>query len=370
MINGVAEDRPLSLYIHIPFCSRKCDYCAFYSIADSSRIEDYYDILIKELESVVEDWKKPFLSVYIGGGNPGIIGYEKIIRLLKLAFRYGKPEEVTVEFNPENIDSSIQILKGYVTRISVGIQSLNQNTLDILGRNADRNSAIRALSILSSSGFDYNADIITAVPGESIDDALNDIKQISSFSPSHISYYCLTFEEDTPLIKRLYPLSEEMQSEFLKRGWQLLADLGYEHYEVSAFSKKNKRSIHNQVYWNLDQYIGLGATAESSFGYNPVVSARNKETVEDFIEKPELDCYYLSKIEEEEEYIMLRLRVREGLDKKAYRNRFGYDFDARYNDQISLINPCWINNDEDHFAITEEGFLFLDRIILTLVMAI
>ena len=370
MINGAAEDRPLSLYIHIPFCFRKCDYCAFYSIADRSRAEEYYEVLIKELECVVEDWKKPFLSVYIGGGNPGIIGYEKIIRLLELARRYGMPKEATVEFNPENIDSSIEMLKGYATRISVGIQSLNQNTLDILGRNADRNAALNALSILSSSGFDYNADIITAVPGESIEDAFSDIKQIASFNPTHISYYCLTFEEDTPLIKRLCPLSEETQSEFLKRGWQLLEELGYEHYEVSAFSKKNKRSIHNQVYWNLDQYIGLGATAESSFGYNPVISARNKETVDAFIEKPELDCDYLSKVEEEEEYLMLRLRVKEGIDKRAYHERFGYDFDKRFGDQISQLNPLWLDNDNDHLALTENGLLFLDSIILTLVMAI
>lgn len=370
MISEIAEDRPLSLYLHIPFCYKKCDYCAFYSIEDNSVIDAYFSLLLKEIDSVVDDWKKPFLSIYIGGGNPGLIGYERILKLIKAAEKFGKAEEVTVELNPENVDTSIAMLNGYATRISVGIQSLKDKTLKTLGRNASREASLKALRILSSSDFDFNADIITSVPGESVEDSLEDIRMIAQYNPSHISYYCLAFEEDTPLIRRLSPLGDEVESEFLKKGWELLGELGYEHYEVSAFAKPGKRSIHNQVYWNLGQYIGLGATAESSFGFKKIISARNQETVEDFLKKPELDCTPITAFEQEEEYIMLRLRVKEGIVKKSYKSRFGYDFDSRFRTQIEGLNPSWIINDSSHFSLTEDGLLVLDHIIITLVMAI
>ncbi len=299
-----------------------------------------------------------------------MLGYDRICRLLETAEEFGRPAEVTVEINPENIDSSVSDLSGYATRISVGIQSLNANTLSLLGRNAERDASLKALSILSSSGFDFNADIITAVPGESINEALDDIRAVSQFGPGHISYYCLSFEENAPITRRLAPLEDSEESLFLRKGWALLEKLGYEHYEISAFAKPGKRSIHNQVYWDLGQYIGIGATAESSFGYERLISARDNESAEDFIINPGLVCSPLSDEEYEEEYIMLRLRVREGIVKKTYKNRFGYDFDERFKSCIQKLDNEWIVNDSEHFALTEEGFLFLDYIILALVMAI
>lgn len=370
MIPSLDYSKPLSLYIHIPFCYKKCDYCAFYSIEDRRDLDSYYNLLLKEVKEVAKEWNKPFYSIYVGGGNPSILGYDKLATILDAAMEYGKAEEVTVELNPENVDENIEKLKGRATRISLGIQSLNETTLKTLGRNASLKSSIKALEILSLSSFDFNADIITAVPGESLFDTLNDIKRVASYNPSHISFYCLTFEEGTPLLNRLYPISEDEEVRYLKEGWKLLKELGYEHYEISAFAKEGKRSIHNELYWNLGQYIGLGATAESSLGYKDVVSARAADDVLSFLKSSELYCTPLKREEAEEEYLMLKLRVKDGIDKKEYKNRFESDFDELYKDRIATLDRKWYIEDDEHFALSEDGMLVLDHIILTLALAI
>ena len=370
MIPALDYSRPLSLYIHIPFCYKKCDYCAFYSIEDRRDLDSYFNLLLKEVREVARVWNRPFYSIYIGGGNPGILGYERLALLLDATMEYGRAEEVTVELNPENVNEEISKLKGKATRISLGIQSLNEKTLKTLGRNASLKASINALEILSESSFDFNADIITAVPGESIEDTLEDIRRVAAYNPSHISFYCLTFEEGTPLLNRLHPVAEDEEVRFLKEGWNLLKELGYEHYEISAFSKEGKRSIHNELYWNLGQYIGLGATAESSLGYKEVVSARAAEDVLGFLNSSELYCTPLKREESEEEYLMLKLRVSDGIDKKEYMNRFGHSFGELYKDRIAMLDSAWFIDDEKHFALTEDGMLVLDHIILTLALAI
>ncbi len=370
MIPALDYSRPLSLYIHIPFCYKKCDYCAFYSIEDRKDLDSYFNLLLREVKEVAGEWNKPFYSIYIGGGNPGLLGYDRLSQLLDSAMEYGKAGEVTVELNPENVNDEIYKLEGRATRISLGIQSLNEKTLKTLGRNASLKASLNALELLSKSPFDFNADIITAVPGECVEDTLEDIKKVAAYNPAHISFYCLTFEEDTPLLKRLHPIAEDEEVTFLKEGWRLLKELGYEHYEISAFARKGKRSIHNELYWNLGQYIGLGATAESSLGYKNVVSARAAEDVLGFLKSYELYCTPLKKEEAEEEYLMLKLRVKSGIDKKEYLNRFGHGFDELYEANIATLNNAWYINDNEHFALTEDGMLVLDHIILTLALAI
>ena len=370
MIEGIDYSRPLALYIHIPFCFKKCDYCAFYSIEDRSYIDSYFNMLLKAVKEVSAEWGKKFYSIYIGGGNPGMIGIDRIAELLDAAEIHGVPDEVTVELNPENVSDEIGKLYGKATRISIGIQSLNEKTLKTLGRNASLEKSKKALEILSASPFDFNADIITAVPGESVADTLSDISEIASYNPDHISFYCLSFEEGTPLLERLHPIKEEEEVSFLTNGWSLLKSLGYEHYEISAFCKRGKLSIHNELYWNLGQYIGLGASAESSFGYKRVISARCSEDVLSYINSADINCYPLTNEEAEEEYLMLKLRVKDGIDKNEYKTRFDFDFDNQYSDAISTLDSTWYVNSADRFALTEAGMLVLDHIILRLALAL
>ena len=373
-MEGLDHSRPLSLYIHIPFCLKKCDYCAFYSLEakslDDDTIEKYVSLLLKEIKAVNDIWKKPYYTVFVGGGNPGVIGYSNLKKILISAAEYGVAEEVTIEINPENVSNDILSLKPYLNRVSVGIQSMNPKSLKCLGRNTSRDINLRALDILSSSNLNFNVDLMTCIPGTTIEDTLLDIDEIVKYNPNHISFYSLTFEEGTPLVDRCTPIEEEKEIEHLQKGWERLKSYGYDHYEISNFSKDGMASKHNRVYWQLGQYIGIGPTAESSIGYECVVSMRNKENLFDYLNDPAFDCIKLSKDETEEEFLLTSLRIKDGIDKKEYTNRFGYDFNARYSSGISMLEDNDYVDDTEAFKLTEEGMMRLDSIILRLALSV
>ncbi len=368
------KSRPLSLYIHVPFCKRKCDYCAFYSVptceVDKKDIERYVSLILSEINAIASEWGRPFKTIFVGGGNPGMLGYTNLGKILSAASQNGLSEECTIEINPENLTEEIESLKPYLTRISVGIQSMDEKALAILGRNGSVEENERALSLLSSASFDFNADIMTAIPGISVETTLSDIRKTAKYNPGHISLYCLTFEENTPLIERAKPIGDEMEAEVLKSAWAELSDLGYSHYEVSNFAKEGKECIHNLVYWNLGQYIGIGPGAESSIGYRNVVSMRENETLYEYLKCPEFTCMNLSEEEAEEEFLLTTLRTRRGIVKEEYRERFMKNFDDIYGEKIAKLDCKAYINTQKSFSLTEEGFMILDRIILEMVMAL
>ncbi len=371
MIESYRSDRPLSLYIHVPFCRSRCDYCAFYStLFNEENRNRYYNNIKKELETLVEDMKRPFYTIYFGGGNPILLGSERILELLSIAERYGRPQETTVEINPEDVSQELDSLFPHVTRISTGIQTMSERTLTFLNRRAGVRDNIKAMEYLSSSPFVWNADLITAVPTTTVSDTLFDIDSVAKYNPQHISFYCLTFEEGTPLISKAVPLGDEKETEFLTGGWDRLREKGYSHYEISAFALPGFECLHNRAYWTLGQYIGLGPAAESFLGYTTGTTMRNRETIEDFISSPEFDCENLTKEETEESYLLTALRTEDGIDKKYYSERFGLSFDSLYGERIAGLDRGWYSSTEDRFSLTENGMLMLNTIILTLSMAL
>ena len=260
--------------------------------------------------------------------------------------------------------------KGLLDRVSVGIQSLDEKVLETLGRHQSVETNLKALELLKTLPFRWNADIITAVPGESVGTTLDDITTIASYKPGHISFYCLTFEENTPLIKREKPMGEESEIEFLTEGWKLLKELGYNHYEVSNFAAEGEECIHNKVYWGLGQYIGIGPTAESALGRREMVVMRNTESLEEYLSSHAFDVSPLTKDETEESYLLTSLRTREGIDKKEYCDRFLKDFDSTYGERIKALDKDTYIDTDNCFSITEKGMLVLDSIILSLAMSI
>ena len=374
MMKGLDLSRDISLYIHIPFCQTKCSYCAFYSTVDHTLKDKFLQTLKKQIEVLNTEVKKPYKTVFIGGGNPGIIGYEELLSIAKCICEYGMPEEFSIEINPEHVNENIKILFPYVNRVSVGIQSFDDKALKTIGRNATREDNINALSILSNLKEKYsiniNGDLITCIPGHTNKGTIDDINMLSSFNVDHISLYSLTFEEGTKLTKTVKPLSEEEEREILIEAWDKLEELGYEQYEVSNFAKPGKRCIHNQVYWHLGQYIGLGPSAESSVGYKNVISLREKDSVEEYIKDPSFDAYCLNSEELEEEYLLTHLRVKEGIDKEEYYNRFSHSFDNVYSSFIKNLDQRLYINTERCFKLTRAGFLVENQVILTLAMAI
>ena len=361
-MEGLDKSRDLSLYIHVPFCARKCDYCAFYSIpvsGDDERIEKYMSFILAELDALSREWGRAYKTIFIGGGNPGMLGYERLGRILREACRNGFAEECTIEINPENVSDDIISLSPYLTRVSVGIQSMDSAVLKMLGRNADIASNEKALSILSASPFDFNADIMTAVPGFAPEATLRDIEKIASYSPDHISLYCLAFEEGTPLAARAVPIGDEGERNALLASWSFLADLGYRHYEVSNFARDGKECMHNKVYWDLGQYIGFGPGAESSIGYGMALSMREPESLDGYLSKPELTCYPLSAEETEEEVLLTSLRTVYGIDKKEYSIRFGKDFDTSSPSLFSAVSILIVPSPSQGLSCPVSGSLAL-----------
>lgn len=362
--------RPVSLYIHFPFCTRKCSYCAFYSLSKpfwTISPDQYGELILARLDELSQI---QFSTIYLGGGNPGLLSDGMLISIIEKA-RSKCTEEITVEMNPEQISKErLERLNGHITRLSVGIQSLNQKNLDVLGRNSNRSENITALKLLKESGINFNADLMCAIPGQTISEVICDIRELSSYEPDHISYYCLTFEEGTPLYSMQDKRDEDLEVEALISGWKELSALGYEHYEVSNFARKNKYSKHNLNYWNLGQYIGLGPASESSLGYSRIVSYHEKEDLKGYLENKRGEVEELTRIEGMLEYLMVSLRTKWGISKKELLERFCIDFDSTFASSLKELDErCYVNTD-NNFSLTEQGWMILDSIILTLSMAL
>lgn len=378
MLDGLDRSRDISLYIHIPFCTTKCGYCAFYSLPEAGcRKEDYdsfYRTISRQLEALVEELKQPFHTIFIGGGNPAMLGFERLASLLKLACRYGLSQECTTEINPEHVSPELEELLPYLTRVSVGLQSFSTPALKTLGRNATREANLKAMEELCSlrekHGLRINGDLITCIPSHPLSASLEDVDILSAFKPDHISLYSLTFEEGTALTASSTPLGEDREADILTAMWKKLEEKGYEQYEISNFARGGAYCRHNLVYWRLGQYIGLGPSAESSVGYSELVSSREKDTLDEYLMDPSFDSVRLTKAEAEEELLLSSLRTRWGIDKKEFRMRFAEDFDEKFSPFIESLEPELYINTPDSFSLTQKGFLLSDRVILSLAMAI
>lgn len=356
----------LSLYLHIPFCRSKCHYCGFYSRRCPSRdtLERYIQVLCAQIEAVNRLWERPFSTVYIGGGNPGLIDGDALYRLSRLCCTNGRPVEFSMECNPEDTDSHIEPSLEFINRLSVGVQSLNPAALEFLGRNATLKDTIRgmdrATDLRERYGTALNFDLITCVPGfENASD--DDIRSVcADYTPEHLSLYSLTLEEGTVLGSRLkagllQPLSDDEQADILLRQWRLLGEMGYAHYEVSNFAREGSMCEHNLRYWQVVPWIGLGAGASSTLD-EPYRRIECAPDFGDFCGKPLFWTYTAEKLarkQQLEEWVMMGLRTAAGLDSEECLRRFGF----RLPDDLTFRGYRMLNGS---FRPDEEGFLLAD----------
>jgi len=262
------------LYIHIPFCLRKCSYCDFYSVTSISRIPDFLKALFKEME-MVRDQFPPLDTVYLGGGTPSVLSVSQLQDVLTKVqenFTLLPDTEITVEANPGDLDPDFlkQLRDAGVNRINIGVQSFDPNVLDFLGRRHSVEQAVAATQASREAGFEnVGIDLIYGVPGQAMDTWLNTLEQALLFVPEHLSCYQLTIEERTPLGRRhrageVTLPGEDQQYDFFMKTSELLENAGYIHYEVSNFAKGMQfASRHNQKYWDHTPYLGLGPAAHS-----------------------------------------------------------------------------------------------------------
>lgn len=372
----------LGIYIHIPFCVKKCPYCDFTSFTHETLPEDQYiKALIREMEvrkaEVEEEVKVE--TVYFGGGTPSLLspkGIKSILNKIPELFILEEPE-ITIEVNPGTVD--LDKLKGFrdagVNRLSIGIQSLNDRLLSVLGRIHNRKEALNAYESARKAGFEnIGIDLIHSVPGESLPDWEGDLREAISLRPEHISAYNLTIEEETHFFHQQekgllgLPREEEQVAMFLETE-RILENAGYEHYEVSNYAIPGFRSRHNQIYWKGGEYLGLGVSAHSYIKKDWGIRQANTSNLEEYFrlikEKGNaiIEEEALTKGKAMGEAVFLGLRMMEGIDLSYFKDRFGIGIDAAYPDAVKdLMGDGLLESGGGHLRLTKKGILFLNDV--------
>jgi oxygen-independent coproporphyrinogen-3 oxidase len=366
-----------SLYIHIPFCVKKCIYCDFFSIPyDEGLALRYVDALVREL-TVRKNDAGELRSVYVGGGTPTtlpIVSLMRLFRTIKDAFAVTADAEVTIEANPGTVDrEKVRTLAemGF-NRFSLGVQSFDDDTLKILGRIHTFEDVLRAVAAVRSSPIEnFSVDLIYGIPGQTLDDWKKTVSTAIELAPRHISAYELTPEKDTPLFEKietreLAKPAEEIIVAMYDIAIDRLGAAGYRHYEISNFAKPGFECRHNLNYWNRGEYIGVGAAAHSFIGDKRI---RNTSDLKKYIDNlkagilPIEESFEISCEEAIKECIFLGLRKTEGLDIRMFSEELGIDI-VKAADE--LIHQGFLEIDRDHLTLTRKGIVVSNPVITEL----
>jgi len=367
-----------SIYIHIPFCVKKCVYCDFYSKTRISLIPEYVESVQKEIENRSVN-KEKIHSLYFGGGTPSLLPVRAVHQLLQSVdknFSISRDAEITLEVNPGTIDAVyLSDLKHIgVNRLSIGVQSFDDNKLNFLGRIHTADQALKTIENAERAGFNnISIDLIYGVPHETQDAWVKDLKSAVRMNPSHLSCYMLTIEPGTPLHQQLEngqidPVDTEIQSELFRKTILFIDGFGYEQYEISSFSKNFRtRSRHNSNYWNMTPYYGFGAAAHSYDGETRSWNVRNIETYIKEMNSGTLPVRGRETLTREQnmlEMIMLRLRTREGLDLNQFETLFGISFKTRFEKLLAQVHSASLGEIRNsRFSLTLDGKIRLNSIV-------
>ena len=377
------KTKNIGLYIHIPFCKRKCKYCDFVSYSNiDNRIQKYIFYLKKEIEDIGisnsnaykmgEDSLINIKTIYIGGGTPSYIDSKYIKEILEKVrenYKVSEDVEITLEMNPGTIDESkLQDYKeAGINRISIGLQSTNNKTLKRIGRIHTYEEFLEAFLLARKVGFEnINVDLMLALPKQTIGELEEGLEKVIELNPEHISIYSLILEENTALYnevndgKYIMPSDEEERKMYWKTK-RKLEKAGYIHYEISNFAKKGFESKHNLACWNQEEYIGVGAAAHS---YTNNVRYSNIDDIEKYINNFEIgkdidNLIFHEKQNHEskiKEYMILGLRKIEGIDIDKFKNKFfGNPLYIFRKELDKLIKEDLVEIDGNYIKLTSKG---------------
>lgn len=361
----------IGLYLHIPFCKTKCPYCDFYSVRGDESDHDMYTVsLIETMENWADKLCRKADTLYFGGGTPSVLGGENIAMLTRRAKNlFGVDGEITVECNPSAIDEDFfeTVAGAGVNRISLGVQSVIENERKKLGRFSDRELIEKRIEQSHSAGIkNISLDVMLGVQDQTIKSLEETLDFCINSGATHISAYMLKIEEGTPYyIKRktlCLPDEDEVADMYLFMS-KKLRENEFEHYEISNFSRNGYEGRHNLKYWNCEEYLGLGPSAHSFIDEKRFYYPRDVEYFKNGGE-PIPD----GNGGDEEEYIMLRLRLSDGIIFKNYEERFKKDFPQEIiNKTEKYIKNGLMKCDKESMALTENGFLISNSIIADLI---
>ncbi len=360
------------LYIHIPFCIKKCDYCDFVSYTCRERISEYIGALREEMRLRAQD--KTIDSVFIGGGTPSVLPPNVILALLNTArscFNIGIDAEISMECNPGTADAAAfdGYLNAGVNRLSIGVQSLDDALLKTIGRIHTAEQARRAVKDAQSAGFtNINVDLMYGLPGQTSTQHRAALESAAALGAEHISAYSLILEEGTPLFDSVHTgklrLPDEDETyELHRQTIELLPKLGYSRYEISNYAQRGFECRHNLNYWNNGEYIGVGVAAHSAWREGEKwMRGANTASLDEYtvaLQKDKLPTCELNAIPHSEEMfecVMLGLRKTAGLPLCDFTDRFGVELAAVYPKAVrELIDIGWLRLDAGFARLTDAG---------------
>ena len=367
------------LYIHIPFCQRKCPYCGFASAVENpGERPAFLTALNREMEAWTEEWHDvSFSSIYLGGGTPSLLEpgeLEGVIEGLRRQFRVQGSPEVTLEANPGTVN--LEKLKEYnnlgVNRLSLGVQAFQDVLLQRIGRIHSVRDGLQAFGWGREAGYhNLSIDLMFALPGQTLEKWEESLAGAIELNPEHISLYGLTVERGTSLEKgvasgRIKLPGEDIQARMYEKAWETLGQAGYDHYEISNFAKPEFRSRHNSGYWSGEPYLGLGPSAHS---FREPRRWANASQWEDYVALTEAGGKAvvmeenLGQSQRRLEKIFLGMRRKEGINLMEYEQTFGESLEARLKGYLpGLMDRGWVVKEGEWLRLSEHGMALADAI--------
>jgi oxygen-independent coproporphyrinogen-3 oxidase len=365
------------LYLHIPFCQKKCSYCDFYSIESTEHIDRFVETLLLELRLRATTYSgEPFTSVFFGGGTPSLLRVDdmkRITTVLRELYSFTADCEWTMECNPGTV--TLERLQGYrkagINRLSFGVQSFQEHELSFLDRIHDADQAVSSMHLAREAGFDnVNMDLMFAVPGQTLESLRDNLRRMIELQPDHISAYSLIYEHGTPLYAdlqkgRVKPLPEEVDVEMYQVVITTLRDHGYQQYEVSNFARNGQQCRHNLTYWHGEPYLAVGPSAHGFLGSTRYWNLRSLTAWTERVMKgalPEANHEHLSEQDLLTEHVFLHLRA-DGLRPDVVSQRFGINVREQLQPDLGYwIDEGFIFDDGNVLSLTAEGYRVCDEI--------
>ena len=359
------ENSPVEIYIHIPFCIRKCDYCDFLSGPSGPKEQaDYVQALLREIQAVEEGEGRSVSSIFIGGGTPSVLDERllgDILKEIRNRFKMEEDAEITIEVNPGT--ANIGKLQAYremgINRLSIGLQSPQDRELKILGRIHNYEQFLETYQEARTVGFDnINIDLMSAIPDQTYEGWVKNLRTVAELEPDHISAYSLIVEEGTPFAARKLNLpDEDTEYNMYEAPAQILKEYGFEQYEISNYARKGRECRHNVGYWTRQDYLGFGLGASSLYGKERFANtadmkkylenSRNPEKIRE--KEPSL-----TREDEMAEFMFLGLRMTKGISKADFQKCFGCTIESVYGEVLEKYESMGL-------LLEQDGRIFLSR---------
>lgn len=365
------------IYIHIPFCRQACHYCDFHFSTNQSYIRDMVDSMVTEIQNRSAFLQNaPVDTVYFGGGTPSLLPVTDIQHLLDavaMNFSLRENAEITLEGNPDDLTATrlCDLHAVGVNRLSIGIQTFDDTLLSFLNRAHNSIQGLECIDMARKAGFlNISTDLIYSIPGENENRLEQDLAKMLSFTPEHISTYCLTIEQGTAFghwkkTGRLKPVEEAVAADDYITIMERLTNHGYDHYEISNFAQPGFHSIHNTSYWQGIPYVGIGPGAHSYDGHHRQFNiSHNQKYMKGIKENaPVFEVDELTPVDRINEYILISLRTKWGVNLNILKNTFGFEFDFKTEEYLNRLRREGLLSTTPHLLqLTRQGKLLADQI--------